>query len=60
MIRDTDLAETKLCGLLIVQVDEFLLQTELGPVRDVFIAALGSIWTLKKKRFSPHSILLVF
>ncbi len=58
MIRDTDPAETKLCGLLIVQVDEFLLQTELGPARDAFLAALGSIWTMKKEEVltQQHSL----
>ena len=31
----------KLLGILIVYVDDFLLQTEAGPVRDAFLAALG-------------------
>ena len=43
-------ASNKLLGTLIVYVDDFLLQTEAGPMRDAFLAALGKVWTLDKEK----------
>ena len=49
MIRETDPAKNTLLGVLVVYVDDFLLQTQLGPLRDLFLEAVGRIWTLAKE-----------
>ena len=36
-------------GILVVYVDDFLLQSEAGPVRDGFLSALSAVWTLDKE-----------
>ena len=43
-------ASTKLLGTMIVYVDDFLLQTELGPMRDAFLGAIGEVWILEKEK----------
>ena len=43
-----DASKKSLCSM-VVYVDDFLLQTEEGPVRDGFLAALGKVWTLDKE-----------
>ena len=40
----------KLLGTMIVFVHDFLLQTELGPMRDAFLGAIGEVWTLDKEK----------
>ena len=40
----------KLLGILVVYVDDFLLQTQGGLMRDSFLAALGKVWTLDKEQ----------
>jgi len=43
-------ASNKLLGIQVVYVDDFLLQTEAGPMRDAFLSALGKVWTLDKEK----------
>ncbi|MEC9354534.1 MAG: reverse transcriptase domain-containing protein, partial [Candidatus Thermoplasmatota archaeon] len=49
MLREDHPDRNTLLGLLIVYVDDFLLQTQLGALRDSFLAALGAVWTLAKE-----------
>ena len=43
-------ASNKLLGIMVVYVDDFLLQTDAGPMRDAFLAALAKVWTLDKEK----------
>ena len=38
-----------LLGILVVYVDDFLLQTKEGQMRDAFLGALSKVWTLDKE-----------
>ena len=49
LITEEGDASLKSLGIMVVYVDDFLLQTKEGPVRDGFLAALGKVWTLNKE-----------
>ena len=46
LITEKGDASLKSLGIMVVYVDDFLLQTKEGPMRDGFLAALGKVWTL--------------
>ena len=50
MLTEKDDPSMKLLGIMVVYVDDFLLQTEEGPMRDAFLGALGKFWTLDKEQ----------
>jgi len=49
LITEKGDASKKSLGIMVVYVEDFLLQTKEGPMRDGFLAALGKVWTLDKE-----------
>ena len=48
ILREDHPDRPELLGLLVVYVDDFLLQTKHGEMRDKFLKTLADIWTLSK------------
>ena len=42
--------KNEILGILVVYVDDFLLQADLGPIRDGLLEGLGKIWKLDKEQ----------
>ena len=49
LITEKGDASLKSLGIMVVYVDDSLFQTEEGPMRDGFLAALNKVWTLDKE-----------
>ena len=54
MLMEDGNTNSKLLGLMIVYVDDFLLQAKDGPIRSALLAKLGTVWTMaKEETLSP-------
>ena len=60
ILREDHPDRSALLGLLIVYVDDFLLQAKIGGMRDAFLAALASVWTLAKEEELSESHPITF
>ena len=57
---DKKVVRNPVLGVLVVYVDDFLLQTEEGKMRDSLLAELKKIWTLTKEETLTESHPITF